>query len=85
MKMSKVQLKEKQFFRGAKMRIFPSEEIRKILIKFNDLYRYVYNWGIYKEQEAYKEYVRNGRTKATYIGFMKLAKMFICAVMTMQR
>lgn len=41
---------------GYKYKIYPTEEQVKQLDTINNLFRYVYNWGIAKEQEIYELY-----------------------------
>ena len=41
------------YMHGYKFRIYPTEEQVEQLDKFINIFRYVYNWGISKEQEIY--------------------------------
>ena len=56
MKLSKVKLNEDEMFKGDRVEIKPTDEIKLYLIKFDYLSRCVYNWGIDVEQQYYLNY-----------------------------
>ena len=53
----------------------PTKEQEEKLFKFIDLYRFVYNWGIERENEIQSEY-QNGLSKSSWYGYYDLARMF---------
>ena len=60
-----------KFNRGYKFRIYPTEGQAKQIDKYIDLFRYVYNWGIAKQEERYKQY-KNGLCKYGSYNYMEL-------------
>lgn len=65
-----------QYYKGHKYRIYPTEEQILMIEKFFDLYRFVYNWGIAKEQEIYEKYL-NGESESQFYFKFDLIRMYI--------
>ena len=68
-------MNEKIFYKGYKYQIKPTEEQKKLINRFIDLYRFVYNWGIAKEDENYKLY-EQGKSKYKFLNFLSLSYEF---------
>lgn len=64
-----------KIIRGYKFRIYPTEEQACQIDRFIDLTRYVYNWGIAKEQEIYEQY-KNGLSEYSFYSYFDLTKLF---------
>ena len=73
--MSKIDT-NKQYYKGHKYKIYPTEEQKQKLDRFIDLYRYVYNWALAKEQEIYESY-KNGESEKSFYTFFDLSKIFV--------
>lgn len=65
----------KTIIRGYKYKIYPTEEQACQIDRFIDITRYVYNWGIAKEQEIYEKYKRGG-SKYQFYTFYELRSLF---------
>lgn len=63
------------FHRGYKFKIYPNEEQKKQLDCFIDLFRYVYNWGLSKEEELYELY-KEGLSSKRFYNFYDLCDLF---------
>ena len=63
------------YYRGYKLKIYPTEEQKTVLNQFNDLFRYVYNWGIAKEEEIYELY-QEGLSDYQFYSFYELCSLF---------
>ena len=75
MKLSKVKLNEDEIFKGDRVEIKPTDEIKLYLIKFDYLSRCVYNWGIDVEQQYYLNY-KSGKTKKGFLSFIDLSVLY---------
>ena len=64
------------YMHGYKYKLYPTEEQKDQLDQFIDLFRYVYNWGIGKQEEIYKQY-KQGTSKYSLYSFFQLGKMFV--------
>ena len=60
---------------GYKLRIYPTEEQKELINKYIGAYRYIYNWGLTKEQEHYKE-KKNGLSDKGFYSFYDRCKLF---------
>ena len=60
---------------GYKYQIYPTDDQVFRLEKINDLFRYVYNWGIAKEQEIYELYQTNA-SEYQFYSYYDLNTMF---------
>ena len=63
------------FHRGYKFQIYPNEEQKKQLDCFMHLFRYVYNWGLKKEEEVYELY-KEGLSSKRFYNFYDLCELF---------
>lgn len=64
-----------KIIRGYKFRIYPTKEQSKQLDRFIDLFRYVYNWGIEKEEDIRKLH-KQGLSKYGFYNFIELCSLF---------
>jgi len=63
------------YHHGYKLRIYPTEEQKELINKLIGAYRYVYNWGLAKEQACYEE-KKNGLSDKGFYSFFDLCKLF---------
>lgn len=75
MNLSKVKLKDDELFKGDRIEIKPTDEIKYYLIMFDALFRDVYNWGIKVENKAYEMYKQDKNNKGFY-SFIELSMMY---------
>ena len=63
--------------RGYKIPIYPTESQKKLIDKYFDLYRYVYNWAIEQERNQYQLYL-DGKVdkKDNFLRFIELVYIF---------
>lgn len=66
---------ETQYYKGHKYRIYPTEEQKQKLDRFIDLYIYVYNWALSKEQNIYELY-QNGESDKSFYSSYDLSKLY---------
>lgn len=59
------------YYKGYKYRIYPTEEQATIINNFVNLYRFIYNWAISKEEERYTEYL-DGKSEYKFYNFFDL-------------
>ena len=64
-----------KIIKGYKYRIYPTEEQSKQIDQQFDLFRFVYNWGIAKEQEIYEQY-KNGLSDKKFYTFIDLCNIY---------
>ena len=64
-----------KFNRGYKYQIYPTEDQTKQLDRYINLFRYVYNWGIAKEEEIYKQY-KQGLSEYGFYSYFSLNSLF---------
>ena len=64
-----------QYYKGHKYKIYPTEEQKQKLDRYIDLYRYVYNWALAKEQEIYELY-KNGKSDKSFYTYFDLCTIF---------
>ena len=57
-----------QNVRGFKVKLYPTDNQKQIFLNHMDLFRFIYNWGLEKSQEYYKEH-------GEYIGKVRLQKL----------
>ena len=65
-----------QYYKGHKYKIYPTEEQKQKLDRYIDLYRYVYNWALAREQEIYELY-KNGKSNKSFYTHFDLNKLYI--------
>lgn len=65
----------KTFNHGYKFKIYPDKEQKKQLNRFIDLFRYVYNWGVAKEEEIYERY-KLGNSDYGFYSYYSLNRLF---------
>lgn len=61
--------------RGYKFRIYPTEEQRKTIDRYIEIFREVYNWGLNKEEE-YRQSQKEGKSKYGFYRYYDLRKMY---------
>lgn len=66
---------DKTFYKGYKYRIHPTEEQKELIDIFINGYRFIYNWGIAKQEEAYELY-KQGILISNFYSFFDLCKLF---------
>ena len=62
-------------FKGYKIKIYPTEEQKVFLNRQIELFRYVYNWALGKEEEQYTLY-KNGLVKKSFLEVLDLYTLF---------
>ena len=60
---------------GYKLRIYPTEEQKELINKYIGVYRYIYNWGISKQEQIYQD-KKNGEPNRGFYSFFDLCKLF---------
>ena len=60
---------------GRKLRLYPTARQRKILLRYMELYRYVYNWAVAQQEECYKLY-KAGEYEYSKYSFNTLCKLY---------
>ena len=68
-------MSDNTYIRSYKYRIYPTESQRELINTFVNLRRYVYNWGIAREEERYQE-KKDGKTTHGFYSYYDLNRMF---------
>ena len=64
---------QKTYMHGYRIRIYPTDEQKKIIITLIDAYRFVYNWGKSIEEEQYRK-KKNGETEKGFLSYFDLCR-----------
>lgn len=63
------------YIKGYRLQIYPTEEQKKLIDRYIELYRFVYNWGKYIKEIFYKKKI-NGNNDSKIINFHNICKMY---------
>lgn len=61
---------------GYRLRIYPTDEQKKIIESLVHLYRFAYNWGIARQEEHYQK-KKNGEVQYATLSYFDLTRLFI--------
>ena len=68
-------MSEDKYIHGYKFRIYPTDDQKKLISKYTNLYRYVYNWAMSKQNEQYDK-KKKGETDDGFFSFFELCKLY---------